>query len=192
MCRCPSSAFSCERIRGTCTCCRLRSTSACDRIRDNSTPTDFYAAPARVIECVAPSPVTEHITPAPSVTHVTPSEQFSPAYTITGVPTGDSLDSTGLVNPQCAITTVEKQIVAREMTQNIVSTPVCAGDTGFDTRWARRCEVLRVGDRHNEGEIRVLHAGESPDNFRSGTWIPIHCFRPDGKRVCVHRCRGWW
>ena len=135
-----------------------------------------YATPAPVIDYVSPSPVIEHITPAPPVTHVSFSEQFSLAYTMTAVATGVSSDTT----------------VAREVTQNIVSTPVCAGDRDFATRWARQCEVLRVGDRHYEGEIRVLHAGENPDDFRSGTWIPTHCFRPDGKRVCIHRRRGWW
>ena len=29
-----------------------------------------------------------------------------------------------------------------------------------------------------KGEIRVLHAGDNPDDFRSGRWIPIHCFSP--------------
>ena len=131
-------------------------------------PDVAYAIPAPVIDHVSTSPVIEHITPAPSVTHVTPSEQFSPADYMTAVATGVSLDFTGLMNPQCAITTLEEQIVATEVTQDIVSTPVCAGDTGFDTRWARECEVLRVG-----------------------TWILIHCFRPDGKRVRVHRRHGW-
>ena len=60
-----------------------------------------------------PSPVIEHIAPAPSVTHVTPREQFSPAYNMTAVATGVSLDTTCLMNPQCAITTLEEQIVAR-------------------------------------------------------------------------------
>jgi len=84
-----------------------------------------------------------------------------------------------------------QQIVAEETTQNITSSAVCAGDTGFDTRWERQCEVLRVGDCHYEGQLRVLHAGENPDDFRSGRWIPTHCYRPDGKRVCVRRCH-WW
>ena len=86
----------------------------------------------------------------------------------------------------CAVsspTSAVQQIVAEETTQNITNTPVCAGDTGFDTWWERQSEVLRVGDRHHEGEIRVLHAGENLDDFRSGRWIPTHCFRPDGKCV---------
>ena len=71
-----------------------------------------------------------------------------------------------------------------------VRQPVCVGYTGFETKWARQFEVVRVGNRHYEGEIRVLHAGENRDDFRSGTRIPIHCFRPDGQRVYVHRCTG--
>ena len=66
---------------------------------------DTYVAPAPVIDFVAPTPVIGHIAPAP--THVTPSEQFSPACTVTAVATGVNLDSTGLVNPQCAIAAVE-------------------------------------------------------------------------------------
>ena len=70
-------------------------------------------APAPDVTCAIPAPVIEHIAPAPSVTHVTPSEQFSPAYNMTAVATGVSLDTTCLMNPQCAITTLEEQIVAR-------------------------------------------------------------------------------
>ena len=33
----------------------------------------------------------------------------------------------------------------------------------------------------------VLHSHENPDDFRSGVWIPIHCFKPNGKRVCTRR-----
>ena len=114
------------------------------------------AIPAPVIDNVSPSPVIEHIAPVPSVTHVTPSEQFSPAYNMTAVATGVSLDTTCLMDPQCAITSLEEQIVAREVTQDIVSTP---SDTGDSTPGgARQCEVLRVGNRHHESEIRVLHA----------------------------------
>ena len=87
--------------------------------------------------------------------------------------------------PAVPIPHIKEQIVAKETTQDFVYTPFCAGDTGFDTRWERQCEVLRVGDRHYEGQLRVLHAGENPVDFRSGTWTPIRCFKPDGKRVCV-------
>ena len=49
---------------------------------------------------------------------------------MTAVATGVSLDTTCLMNPQCAITTLEEQIVARKVTQDIVPTP---GDTGDST-----------------------------------------------------------
>ena len=55
------------------------------------------------------------------------------------------------------------------------STPVCVGDTGFDTSWSRHCrhcEVFRIGDRDYEGQVRVLHADEGPHSCASGTWIP--------------------
>ena len=55
-----------------------------------------------------------------------------------------------------------EQIVAGEVTQNTVRAPVCVGNTGFCTWWTRQCEVLRVGDRQNEGQLRVLHAGAKP------------------------------
>lgn len=54
----------------------------------------------------------------------------------------------------------QEQIVAEETTQDFFSMPVCAGDTGFETRWARQCEVFRVV-RLYEGQVRVLHAGET-------------------------------
>ena len=64
---------------------------------------------------------------------------------------------------------IQEQIVAKETTREFVSMPVCAGDTGFDTRWRMR---------QYEGQLHVLHAGENPDDFRSGHWIPFPCFRP--------------
>ena len=98
-----------------------------------------------VIENVARSPVIEYISRAPSVTHVTPGEQFSPACTTEAVTTGVTSDTTGLVNPLCAITAVEasapqvvaslppldefaapvhqEQIVAEETTQNFGRIP---------------------------------------------------------------------
>ena len=160
-------------------------------------PADTHATPAPVIDFVAPSPVIEHIAPATSVTHVTPSERFSPACAMTAVTTSVSSDTTGLVNPVCAVTAVEapapqivkslplldefaslvynqirqEQIVAEETIQNTVSTPVGAGDT-------------------SQGQIRVLHSVENPNDFKSGTRIHIRYLRPDGKRMCVrHR---WW
>ena len=99
------------------------------------------------------------------------------------------LETAAALAGACAVsspTPAVQQIVAEETTQNITSTPVCAGDTGIDTQWERQ----RVGDRHYEGQLHVLHAGEDPDDFRSGIWIPTHCFRHDGKRVCVRR-RHW-
>ena len=99
-------------------------------------------------------------------------------------------DSAEVMSSSHAAVHAAEQIVAREVTQNTVCAPVCVGDTGFNTGWACQCEVLRVGDRQYEGQLRVLHAVENPDDFRSGHWIPVHCFRPDGKRTCVRRC--WW
>ena len=87
----------------------------------------------------------------------------------------------------CAVSTpapAVQQIFAEKTTQDLVAPPVCA------TRWERQCEVLRVGDRHHEGQLRVLHVGENPDDFRSGIWIPIRCFQPNGKGACTRR-RHW-
>ena len=47
-----------------------------------------------------------------------------------------------------------------------------------------------VGDRHYEGQLRVLHGGDDTDDIRSGIRTPIRCFKPDGKHVCV-RHRHW-
>ena len=93
----------------------------------------------------------------------------------------------------CAVsspTPAVQQIVAEETTQDLVAAPVWAGDIGFDTRFEQHCEVLLVGDRHYDGQLRVLHSHENPDDFRSGVWIPIHCVKPNGKRVCTRR-RHW-
>ena len=56
---------------------------------------------------------------------------------------------------------------------------VAVGSTGF------HCEVIRIGDRDFEGQIRVCHADEDSDDWRSGTWIPSQYFRPDRKRARV-------
>ena len=122
-------------------------------------PADTYATPAPVIDQVTPSPVIEHIAPAPSVTHVTPSQQLPPAFTMTAVAIGVNLDTTGFLGEFAAPVynqIGQEQIVAEETTQSVVSSPVCAGDTGFDTLWGRHCEVVRVGDRHCEGETYSL------------------------------------
>ena len=91
----------------------------------------------------------------------------------------------------CAVsspTPAVQQIVAEESTQDLPC--CCLFDIGFDTWWEQQCEVLRVGDRHYEGQLRVLHSHENPDDFRSGVWIPTHCFQPNGKRVCTRRRTG--
>ena len=59
-----------------------------------------------VIEHVMSSPVIEFIAPTPPVTFATPNQQF-PAYTMAGVTSGVSLDTTGFVHLPCPITVVE-------------------------------------------------------------------------------------
>ena len=126
-------------------------------------------------------PVIESVTPAPVVTFNPVVEYVSEdaAHAVPTLVAGDAAPAPACAcaasssAPTVPIPHIQEQIGAEETTQDFVSTPVCAGDTGFDTRWERQCEVLRVGDRHYEGQVRVLHAGENPDDFRSGTWIPL-------------------
>ena len=107
-------------------------------------------------------PVIESVTPAPVVTfnpvieyvsedadHAVPSLEAGDGAP---APAGDCAAS--FPAPAVSIHHTKKQIFAEETSQDFVSTPVCAGDTGFDTRWTRQCEVLRVGDRQNEGRRR--------------------------------------
>ena len=58
--------------------------------------------------------------------------------------------------PAVPIPHIQEEIVPEETTEDFVPTPVFAGDTSFDTRWERQGEVLRVGDRHHEGQLRVV------------------------------------
>ena len=64
---------------------------------------------------------------------------------------------------------------------------MCVGDTGFNIVNGRHCEVIRICLGYYAGQVRLLHADEDPDNFRSGSWLPLGHFRPVGKRA---RLRG--
>ena len=113
-----------------------------------STPSDFYAAPARVIDYVPPALVIQHIAPPPAVTCFAPCEQLPPDTMVT-VTTDVTSDTTGFVNPQFSTSAVEasasqvigplpllvmfavpvydqirlEQIVAEETTQKLVDIP---------------------------------------------------------------------
>ena len=137
-------------------------------------------------------PVIESVTPALVVTFK-PVIEYVPEDAAHAVSTLVAGDTAAAPFGACAVSSPTldvQQIVAEEMTQDLVATPVRAGDMGFDTRWEQQCEVLRVGDRHSEGQLRVLHSQENPDDFRSGVWIPIHYFQPNCKRMCARR-RHW-
>ena len=138
------------------------------------------------------TPVIESVTPAPVVTF-NPVIEYVSEDAVHAVSNLEAGDTAAAPAAACAVSSrapAVQQKVAEETTQDLVATPVCAGDTGFDTRWERQCEVLRVGDRHYEGHLRVLHPSENPDDFRSSTWIPIRCFQPNGNGVCTRR-RHW-
>ena len=107
--------------------------------------------PLVVMEDAQPTPVDEHSAPAPVVDHAALApvvENIAPTTAVT----------------YAALAPVVEQIAPAPAVTS--STPVCVGDTGFDTWWAQHCEVIRTSDRHDEGEIRVLYAHENPDNFR--------------------------
>ena len=113
-------------------------------------PVVTHAAPAPVFEYVTPAPVNEHIVPAPAMTCAVSCQQLPPVYTTTAVSTDVNFDTTGLVHPQFSSTAVEasapqvvvsltsfeeftapvynqvhqEQLVAGEMTPNIVENPV--------------------------------------------------------------------
>ena len=100
-------------------------------------------------EYVAPALVVEYIAPVPTGFLPVPSQQLPPTYTVTAVTTGVKLDTAVLVSPQFSGTAVEasapqivgslppfaeftepvynqvhqEQIVAGEMTQNIIENP---------------------------------------------------------------------
>ena len=62
-------------------------------------------------------------------------------------------------------------------------------DTVFNSSWSwriRRCEVVRIGDRDYAGQIRVIQADENPSAWRSGSWVPRQCVKPNGKHVRLH------
>ena len=136
---------------------------------------DEYSAPAPVVPYAALAPVIDHIAPAPAETYVVqaPVNEYSaPAPAVTNAAPAPGLES---VAPAPAVTFVAPIDES--------STPLCVGDTGFDTWWGRHCEVIRVGDRHYKSEIRVRYADEDPDDWRSGMWIRLCRIRPDGKRA---------
>ena len=64
---------------------------------------------------------------------------------------------------------------------------LCVGDTGFNIVNGRHCEVIRIGFGYYAGQVRLLHADEDPDNFRSSSWLRLGLFRPVDKRA---RIRG--
>ena len=127
-----------------------------------------------MIESVTPAPV---VTFHPVIECVPEDAAHAVSTLVTGYTAAAPAGACAVSSPTPAV----RQIVAVETTQDLVATPVCAGDIGFDTRWEQQFEVLRVGDRHYEGQLRVLHSHENPDDFKSGVWIPFRCFQPNGK-----------
>ena len=137
-------------------------------------------------------PVIESVTPALVVTFNPVFEYVSEdaAHAVSTLVAGDTAAAPASARAVSSPSLAVQQIIAEETTQDLVATPVCAGDIGSDTRWEQQCEVLRVGDWHYEGQLRVLHSHENSDDFWSGVWIPMHCFQPNGKCVCTRR-RHW-
>ena len=117
------------------------------------TPVVKFIARAPVEIFAAPAPVSEYVAPAPAVTNAAPPPVFE-----------QSID-----DPLSHIRrTLDEFDIMRQS-----STPVRVGDKGFDSLWGRHCEVIRIGDRHYEGEIRVLYVDEDPTVGRPECGYPV-------------------
>ena len=82
-------------------------------------------------------PVIESVTPAPVVAF-NPVIEYVSEDAAHAVSTLVAWDTAAARAGACAVsspTPAVQQIVAEETTQDLVATPVCAGDIGFDTRW---------------------------------------------------------
>ena len=138
-------------------------------------PVTTHVVLAPVFEYVVPAPAIENIAPAPAVTFDAPSPQLLPAYTMTTVNPGVSFDITSLVSPQFSSTAVEasapqvvvslppfeeftapvynqvhqEQIVAGEMTQNIVENPAVQ-------EWVIVQEIPPVFERIQERNVEPI------------------------------------
>ena len=73
------------------------------------------------------------------------------AHAVSTLVAGDTAPAPAGARAVSSRTLAVQQIMAEETTPDLVATPVCAGDMGFDTRWEQQCEVLRVGDRALRG-----------------------------------------
>merc|ERR1712136_300562 len=118
-------------------------------------------------------PVIESVMPAPVVAF-NPVIEYVSEDVARAVPTLVDGDAAAALAGACAVSSpapAVQQIVAEERTQDFVSTPV---DTGFHTRWERQCEVLRVGDRHDERELRVQARVCPPPPLVVTIWYLVH------------------
>ena len=88
-----------DRLCCTCADCYQAPSNATEHV---TAPADVSATLDAAIGHVALAPVTEDIAPQPVVASVSPLSQSMMA-----VATGNSLDTAGLVNPQCPITAVK-------------------------------------------------------------------------------------
>ena len=143
-------------------------------------PAVTYAALASVIEQVLPIPVDADTAPvykysapalAVDVTLARVIEHVAPTQVVQDVPPAPAV----FAAPAPAVEHVA-QAPAVDLTPTV-------GDTGFDTSSGRHYEVMRVGHRAYEGQVRVLYAEEDPYDRASGKWIRRCYFRPDGKRA---------
>ena len=120
----------------------------------------------------------EHIAPVPVVTYT--AQAPGDEYNATSAPAVE-YDAPAPAVTDAAPARVILHVAPPQVVHDVASAPAL-GDTGFDTSWnrlIRHCEVIRIGGRDCEGQIRVRYAGEDPRDWRSGTWIPCRFFRPD-------------
>ena len=86
------------------------------------------------------------------MTLATPSPQFTPAHTLAPVATGVSLDTTGLVNPQCPVKAVKAS--APQVADSISS--LGESTTPLHNQ-ARRELFVAEGTTHNSAEVPTDH-----------------------------------
>ena len=130
-----------------------------------------------VVEHVQPHSVAGCAPPAPAVTYVALAPVVEDTALVTAKSYAVPAPAVEYVSPAPAV------INAAAFVALLTPTPVRVGDTGFDNMSGRHCEVMRIGDRAYEGQVRILYAEEDPYLWASGTWIRLCHFRPDGKRA---------
>ena len=112
-------------------------------LNTSSTPTNDAT---RGVPSATQIPVIESVTPAlvvtfnPVIEYVSEDASHAVPTLVAGhaAPAPAGACAAPSSAPAVPIPHIQEQIVAEETTQDFVSTSVCAGDTGIDTRWTRQ------------------------------------------------------